>query len=95
MWPICVICLFPFPVAQPGDVDSVKQAVESYYAMQRTPWSEAAGPFAKVQLHLLTSAAGSADVTLTWISVFGIHSEETRFTVTKDSGEWRVAEVRD
>ena len=95
MWLICLACLFPFPAPQPGDVEGVKQAVESYYATQRSPWSEAAGPFAKVELHLLTPAAGSADVTLTWIDVSGSHSEKRRFAVARNSGEWRVAQMRE
>lgn len=90
MWPVCVCCLLPFPPPQPADVESVRRAVEKYYSNE-TPWSEVAGPFTKVDLHLFTEDFGTAEVTLTWIGLNGTRVVKHRVALAKDSGEWRVS----
>lgn len=93
MWmPVCFLCIFSFPQATRADVDEVRRAIESYYAQQKQPWSEVAGPYASVRLRLLTPASGVADVVLTRL-YGGAFKETTRVRVvvlkTKDS-DWRV-----
>lgn len=95
MWPICLACLFAFPQPRRGDLDDIKHEVESFYGPSHALWNEVAGPYAKIQLHLLTPDRGTADVILTWFSLYGTRSEPHRVIVSKQNGRWVIRPAPD
>jgi hypothetical protein len=87
---ICLACLFPFPKPSAADIDDVRHVIERTYTQDRQPWSEVAGPYARVTLLLLTPEFGIADGRVTIIGSTTFSSRSVRVTVKKIDGGWTI-----
>ncbi len=89
---LCAFCIFSFPTATPEQEFEVKRAVERHFAEERRPWSEVAGPYARVRLTLLTPEAGVVDAVLHSYSGMEIEvwTTRARLIVRKSDDEWQV-----
>ena len=86
----CVACLFTFPKPTADDIDDVRRVMERTYAQRSQPWSEVGGPYAKVDLHLLTPGFGIADARMTTVGSTWLTYRDVRVAVKKAGGEWTI-----
>ena len=91
---ICAACIFTFPRATAKEIDDVRYAVERHYARDRRPWSETAGPYAKITLRLFTPTFGLVDGEITTvgtqIATTSGSSRTIHIAVRKVDGQWEI-----
>jgi hypothetical protein len=87
---VCAACIFTFPQPDARDVDDVRRVIERTYSAPARPWSEVGGPFAKVELRLLSPDFGIADAHLTSVGSTWTNSRDVRVLVRRVDGDWQV-----
>jgi hypothetical protein len=88
---VCILCLFTFPPPAP----ELKDAVEQSLRAERGPWSEVAGPFAKLNVHMLTEDLAVVDADVRWYGSMIVSAHRyRRFLARKQDGEWILEPLR-
>lgn len=97
--------MLPLTTPSAHDVDEIRLAVERAYSTPHAPWDEIGGPYAKVEVTLLTPDFGFATAQITLVGSLAIDTGTVQITlvgslvidtrtvhlvVRRSGGEWEI-----
>jgi hypothetical protein len=87
---LCWICMLRLTPASARDIDDIRLAVERAYSTPHAPWDEIGGPYARVEVTLLTPDFGVATAQITLVSSLAFETRTVRLVVRRSGGEWEI-----
>ncbi len=82
--------MLPLTRPSPRDADEIRLAVERAYSTPHAPWDEVGGPYAKVEVTLLTPDFGFATAQITLVGSRAIDTRTVRLVVRRVGEEWEI-----